>query len=809
MGCDFMQHRTRTGTFTIWPHKPYKMVKQKHDYRTQVCDITLIYLLAWTALILNQVSQHQAGTTEWNQWTRTDLTHWNYTQGITRSVNYTLPGKLVVHQDVFINTTGPQHGLRLTLTWSSMCVNKQQLTDHKCPHTLPMLTRCMYMDCEKKISNKDAHIYNGNYDDIPQCGICNITIQIIDNALQCDTCESWIHSTCVNVNAQELEMLESTDIPFLCPACEWDDNCALPFTDASIDLGNSFQLNPELVTDPERPIQLEPPQSGGLSVAHLNINGLMVEGRMDQFQFVMEKEPFDIIGISESKLNNTISDEEIMLNGYSTIRKDRLGRGGGGVTIYIKDSINYVERPDLVPMDIEGVCAEVILSNAKHILILTIYRPPDLPVAWFDTYNDFLNGLFRENKETIICGDLNCDLLKHPPDNHTKHLIYSCEIHQLTQLIDRPTRITPNSQTLIDVILTTNPENISTQETLHTGLADHQLVYCVTSSHKARPQGIHRTIKARNFKKFNEETFLKDLSECPWSSLEAYDDIDDAYHHWKTLFLDICDKHCPVVTKRVRKTFMPWIDQDIKNEIRLKHHYYDKAKETNLSVHWIMYKTLRNRVSNMMKRAKRIYYTNMILENKYKPQTMWKYLKELLPGKSKATPKGLIVDGELITDKMDMANIFNRYFTSVGEELAMKIPPTAQCNINTPTDVPTFTFPCVTSDFVEKHLKNLPVNKATGLDMISGKLLRLAAPAIASPIANLFNTSLRTGKFPSEWKTAKILPIYKSGSRNDTNNYRPISILPILSKVLERFVHSHFSDFLEKNHLMTLAQSGF
>ena len=131
------------------------------------------------------------------------------------------------------------------------------------------------------------------------------------------------------------------------------------------------------------------------------------------------------------------------------------------------------------------IAQKVILPNAKHILIITKHQPPDLPTAWFDTYNDQSNRLLTENKETMICGDLICVLLQniHQSANHTKHFIYSCEIHQLTQLTDRLKRITLNDKTLIVVILTTNHENISTQENLHTRLVDNQLVYCVTWSH--------------------------------------------------------------------------------------------------------------------------------------------------------------------------------------------------------------------------------------------------------------------------------------------------------------------------------------
>ncbi len=120
-----------------------------------------------------------------------------------------------------------------------------------------------------------------------------------------------------------------------------------------------------------------------------------------------------------------------------------------------------------------------------------------------------------------------------------------------------------------------------------------------------------------------------------------------------------------------------------------------------------------------------------------------------------------------------------------------------------------FKFPTVTTEFVLKQLQSMPENKAVGLDKLPGKLLRAAAPIIAQPLAFILNLSLQSGNFINEWKHAKVLPLHKTRPQMERNNYRPISILPILSKILERFVHSNFSQFLDKHNHITITQSGF
>ncbi len=112
-------------------------------------------------------------------------------------------------------------------------------------------------------------------------------------------------------------------------------------------------------------------------------------------------------------------------------------------------------------------------------------------------------------------------------------------------------------------------------------------------------------------------------------------------------------------------------------------------------------------------------------------------------------------------------------------------------------------------DHVTKSLTSLDTHKATGLDGLSSKLLKLSAPAIATPLTQLINQSITSGKFPTQWKTARITPIHKAGDHSETNNFRPISILCVTSKILERHIHNHFYQYLIDNNLLHPAQSGF
>ena len=148
------------------------------------------------------------------------------------------------------------------------------------------------------------------------------------------------------------------------------------------------------------------------------------------------------------------------------------------------------------------------------------------------------------------------------------------------------------------------------------------------------------------------------------------------------------------------------------------------------------------------------------------------------------------------------------FFANIGDSLAKKIPdiPHEKLPRRTLAD---FHFSPITPDFVKTHFLKLPNGKATGLDTISTRLLKAGVAKFSIPLAHIFNTSLETGNVPDEWKTARVTPIFKDGSKTDVNNYRPISVLPVTLKVLERAVHHQFYSFLTEHNLITQDQSGF
>ena len=232
-----------------------------------------------------------------------------------------------------------------------------------------------------------------------------------------------------------------------------------------------------------------------------------------------------------------------------------------------------------------------------------------------------------------------------------------------------------------------------------------------------------------------------------------------------------------------------------------------------MSRNWRIYRQLRNRVNRDIKKAKSDYYTNLIQENQGDAKGFWKALKKTLPSlKTSTNISSLRVDGAVVTSDESIATVLNNFFVSIGRKLAEKFPDLSSSN--QPEDNPNatgfgFSFQLISESFVRDAIKRLKPNKAIGLDKISARLLKDSGHTIVPSLTSLFNLSLQTETFPSVWKNARVIPLYKKGDKQDPSNYRPISVLPTVNKSLENAVHTQFYGYLTENNLTSSKQFGF
>ena len=375
-----------------------------------------------------------------------------------------------------------------------------------------------------------------------------------------------------------------------------------------------------------------------------------------------------------------------------------------------------------------------------------------------------------------------------------------------------PTRITETSFTLIDHFYTSNVDKIVSSGVIHTGLSDHSMIYASWGRTIKQKTFVHKYKVNRKYNRFDDKEFVKHLNRVQWCQVTDTNEVNEAVMKFESLFLPICNKHAPLRRKRVRKQNSPWITNDIIQLMHKRDNVKKKAIASGSSQQWATYKYLRNKVNYAIKESKRSYLTQSVYAAKKDSREIWKTLRNVVPGKVRSTNVTCIrTEDSDCTDPKNIANFLNDHFATVGPKLAAKIPNITHQNSSSDDldESGKFKFQRVSEEYILKQLKSLSDGKATGTDETPAKLLKLACHSIVVPITHIINLSISTNVFPDKWKSARISPIFKSGDSSDVNNYRPISILPVLSKLLERSIFDQLYPFLDAKGLLHEKQSGF
>ena len=496
----------------------------------------------------------------------------------------------------------------------------------------------------------------------------------------------------------------------------------------------------------------------GLRMCHLNVNSL--PNKLEDLRYLLRNSPFDIIGLTETHCDNTVSDNELHIDGYDLLRKDR-SRHGGGVMIYLKNTLHFQHVKDL-GLNLETIWIKTKVRNVKSFLICVMYRPPNSSVDYFDLMSAMMSNALDFDCELIILGDLNCDLLSDNVDSSTRSLMTVMQGSLLSQLIEIPTRVTQHSKTLIDHIYTTCPDDHSISGVIKTHISDHFLIF--TCLHSRSAGNVHNDIKFRNLKEFKQENFVNDLFNLMFRELACVSNVDTAWKLWYNQVMSVINKHMPYKRKRMRKKPSPWITGEIITLINKRKYLHNKALKFNSSGLWKEYRRIRNMVTSLTKKSKQKYIQGLLQDKSGDPGALWSILKQLSSSTGQLSIKLNINDVEIYQPEI-VAEKLNDYFIDSVSELLGKTDwrasettsphvivscplPQENCEDLDHVDRQIFDIPSITYDFVVKEIDSHSVKKATGPDDISVKMLKMMKYA-TNVIDGLIYMS--KGHFPKAW----------------------------------------------------------
>lgn len=410
--------------------------------------------------------------------------------------------------------------------------------------------------------------------------------------------------------------------------------------------------------------------------------------------------------------------------------------------------------------------------------------------------------------DNIICiGDLNCDIL-HPLHNNKqgKCLLDVCDVYDLDPLINKPTRISENKSTCLDVILTNVPAFMRDSGTIETGLSDHCLVYTVLNTKLLRSRS--ESIFKRSLKNFDQTAFLDDLSKVPFCAAYVFEDPDDVYWCWEKLFNQVLDDHAPIRKVNMRQSIgSKFITVEIRQAMRERDRFKKKFHKTRHQTDWENYRQARNRVVSMRRKAIQEHFRKVCEDRGGDQRKFWSTIKPYLNSR-KRTNDGRIVlkdNDKIIRHPQEVAETLNNFFTSAAHEETGHAKPISDCSHiadlsriqQNLTPKPPLSLKKTNSTEVKEAMMKIKTNKATGCDQIPPRAIKESAEILCHPFSELFNYILDKSRIPQQWKLGEVTPVFKKDCSLTKSNYRPLTILPILSKVFETLVHTRISPYFE------------
>ena len=535
-------------------------------------------------------------------------------------------------------------------------------------------------------------------------------------------------------------------------------------------------------------------------ITHINVNSL--QNKFDELRTLLDNNLVDCLFISETKLNSSHTSQQFQVDNYQLYRKDNPHNNGGGLACFIRSDIpSYAEEFDSHPCENLTIIANI--DNEKWAFIGT-YRRPSINQNFINNKLDPLIDKFLTiAKNVVVLGDLNCDMLKEG-SNAVKTL---CEDLNLVNCVNKPTCYKAKQGTLLDVILVNDVNTVKHCDVSPCNLSDFHLFVTLVLNKNIMSIG-KKCVSYRSYKHFNEQHFRNEIESTPFHAGECLDP-EDQCHFFRTLFNEVLEKHAPVKTKVIRRKQNPFMNSEWKRALFRKHQLYNKYWRCKTQSNWSNYRKQRNLCQKLKRASIRNYMNEKCKKAKSEPKEFWKMVSPLLSDKSKDNNSIQLLEGDrLISSPTDVAELFNERFTTIADDIG-KGSKFFNDTTNHPsfelinehmrkTEAPLFQFRETTVDETRKVLSTLNPNKAVGYDNIPAKALRSCSELISPAICNLANNILKSGSFPICLKKAEVVPIYKSKSKLQWKNFRPVSVLTSISKVMETIMMKQMQPHLER-----------
>ena len=539
-----------------------------------------------------------------------------------------------------------------------------------------------------------------------------------------------------------------------------------------------------------------------LKVGHLNVRSLTAH--MDDVNLLIQRERLDLLCLSETFLTESVDSCMLVFPGYAICRRDRpTGRSGGGVAVLHRSTLNVQRLRVPAPRSaLEALWLQV--TGRSSIIIGAIYRPPSCPAAAaLDDLHRQLTAILTRERPTYILGDTNFDVLRPTKPGVTPYIQLLGDL-ALTQMVTEPTR-PGESPSLLDHLVVSRSDLVSDVTVIPCSISDHDLV--TASVADVKQPFVPDTVTVRSMRRVNQDALRLELLLADWSRLYQADTVSGMWSGFLETWRPIIDRHMPLRAVKIRHRSYPWLeDETVREAMAARDAARLDRDRTPCEETQQEFRVRRNAVKVALNTASAAFFATSFKNPR--GQT-WKDIRRYLVSSKKAEPRAATA----AQGDPEWASRLNRHFASVGPGVADALAERDSGDLLPPRPPRVcsgaFSPRPATLPELSLALQRMSSSRACGLHGITIEMLRMTFPVVGPHLLKMINSSISQCDVPREWKVATVVPLFKKGDRNNPDNYRPISVLPVVAKLCERVVCTQLMYYLCEHHLLSPQQYGF
>lgn len=539
-----------------------------------------------------------------------------------------------------------------------------------------------------------------------------------------------------------------------------------------------------------------------LRVLQWNVRGINDINKFDNILLSIDhlNTPVDVIIMGETwiKADNTAL---YSINGFNGTFSSR-NHSSGGLAVYIRSTINFKILENSSCDGFHHISVELSLNGGKY-EIHGVYRPPSFDFnVFYELLEGWLNNNSSGNHPCLVLGDLNVPV--NMPNNNVvlkyKHLLQSYNFMCSNTFVTRPA----SSNILDHVVCRMSDADRLCNYTVLNDISDHSFIL---SEIKLQ----FRTDRVVMSKNIVDHEKLENEFEQFINNIGLVNDVDTCLSNIIAKYNALLDECTRTISKtvKIKGTQCPWMTLDLWTLIKIKNKYLKKCRAFPNDIRSAeLLKHVSKKLEIAKRQTKKRYYENLL--NNTSHSKLWKNINSLL-GKSKNKLNlSLNMNGGTISNSKQICETFNEHFSSIGSKLAEKIPSTSDNPLRyiTPTPESLFLQPASVNEIIIL-INSLETNKSPGPDSIPTKIIKNNALAFSRLLCDSFNSMIETGSYPNCLKTAKVVPIFKSGDPALVDNYRPISTLSVFNKIFEKLLVNRLVQFFDQRNILYNMQYGF